>query len=112
MMRRPPRSTLLPYTTLFRSVLGWKPNYRRDPGPGQDAPFSSRYPYYAQMTETILLPAGGKGFTIEGDEVFFNDAATTEIYTLTLHDALPICAGLETQLSPRSGAGPGRAFLV
>src|SRR2546430_12675502 len=23
---------------------------------------------------------------------FFNDTATTEIYTLTLHDALPICA--------------------
>src|SRR5258708_17421869 len=25
---------------------------------------------------------------------FFNDTATTEIYTLSLHDALPICMGL------------------
>src|SRR3712207_7098252 len=25
--------------------------------------------------------------------VFFNDTATTEIYTLSLHDALPICFG-------------------
>src|SRR2546430_17141684 len=25
---------------------------------------------------------------------FFNDTATTEIYTLSLHDALPICSGL------------------
>src|SRR5690349_23749530 len=25
---------------------------------------------------------------------FFNDTATTEIYTLSLHDALPICDGL------------------
>src|SRR3712207_8441854 len=25
--------------------------------------------------------------------VFFNDTATTEIYTLSLHDALPICGG-------------------
>src|SRR5256885_7003274 len=25
---------------------------------------------------------------------FFNDTATTEIYTLSLHDALPICHGL------------------
>src|ERR1035437_937998 len=25
---------------------------------------------------------------------FFNDTATTEIYTLSLHDALPICLGL------------------
>src|SRR3712207_8337060 len=27
---------------------------------------------------------------------FFNDTATTEIYTLSLHDALPILAELET----------------
>src|SRR3712207_8195521 len=26
--------------------------------------------------------------------VFFNDTATTEIYTLSLHDALPICVGV------------------
>src|SRR3712207_7417088 len=28
---------------------------------------------------------------------FFNDTATTEIYTLSLHDALPILAGLDEQ---------------
>src|SRR5574338_1594877 len=27
---------------------------------------------------------------------FFNDTATTEIYTLSLHDALPICPGAYT----------------
>src|SRR3712207_9589226 len=26
---------------------------------------------------------------------FFNDTATTEIYTLSLHDALPICHGAD-----------------
>src|SRR2546422_9043034 len=30
---------------------------------------------------------------------FFNDTATTEIYTLSLHDALPICSELKAQLS-------------
>src|ERR1044071_10216008 len=30
--------------------------------------------------------------------VFFNDAATTEIYTLSLHDALPISIQLEPQV--------------
>src|ERR1039457_5912887 len=29
---------------------------------------------------------------------FFNDTATTEIYTLSLHDALPICSSAETAL--------------
>src|SRR3712207_8448218 len=28
---------------------------------------------------------------------FFNDTATTEIYTLSLHDALPICAEEEEE---------------
>src|SRR2546427_7196277 len=32
---------------------------------------------------------------------FFNDTATTEIYTLSLHDALPICsASKRTHLRP------------
>src|SRR3712207_8681603 len=30
---------------------------------------------------------------------FFNDTATTEIYTLSLHDALPICRGGDDTLS-------------
>ena len=29
---------------------------------------------------------------------FFNDTATTEIYTLSLHDALPICEVVRTAL--------------
>src|SRR5256885_11525837 len=36
---------------------------------------------------------------------FFNDTATTEIYTLSLHDALPISHG-------RARAGPGRARVL
>src|SRR2546429_2014716 len=48
----------------------------------------SRFPcVYAQETLTFLL-------------FFFNDTATTEIYTLSLHDALPISAGPELQPVP------------
>src|SRR6266498_6153674 len=31
---------------------------------------------------------------------FFNDTATTEIYTLSLHDALPICPPLPERVLP------------
>src|SRR5438270_2112495 len=31
---------------------------------------------------------------------FFNDTATTEIYTLSLHDALPICLGFSKVTEP------------
>src|SRR3712207_7496616 len=36
---------------------------------------------------------------------FFNDTATTEIYTLSLHDALPILSVREEALDPQR-AGP------
>src|SRR2546429_9899937 len=39
---------------------------------------------------------------------FFNDTATTEIYTLSLHDALPICHRLRTRAS-RCAASPSSA---
>src|SRR3712207_9047393 len=35
---------------------------------------------------------------------FFNDTATTEIYTLSLHDALPICPDGELDGSGHEGA--------
>src|SRR2546426_739107 len=34
---------------------------------------------------------------------FFNDTATTEIYTLSLHDALPICIGAAVARRPVGG---------
>src|SRR5256885_12425424 len=36
---------------------------------------------------------------------FFNDTATTEIYTLSLHDALPISAAAATAPVPFAAAG-------
>src|SRR3970282_3048801 len=34
----------------------------------------------------------GQAAEMHRSPVFFNDTATTEIYTLSLHDALPICS--------------------
>src|SRR5215203_7554688 len=39
---------------------------------------------------------------------FFNDTATTEIYTLSLHDALPISPGRRHRRRRREGRRPGR----
>src|SRR4029078_13740597 len=41
---------------------------------------------------------------------FFNDTATTEIYTLSLHDALPICLCLDT--TDQEGMGGFVSFGV
>src|SRR5215813_10776336 len=130
MIRRPPRSTLFPYTTLFRSAC-------RDDGrvcrgqsgraPDQTDRKSTRlnsshvrisYAVFClkkkkieivdaslnQMQDQHIIDLG----FVDGlcslmrqdpdvimvdyirDNFFFNNTATTEIYTLSLHDALPI----------------------
>src|ERR1039458_3052452 len=38
---------------------------------------------------------------------FFNDTATTEIYTLSLHDALPICGHVASFVNDGKWIGPG-----
>src|SRR5438093_11601460 len=38
---------------------------------------------------------------------FFNDTATTEIYTLSLHDALPICWLMSSGSEPAARAATG-----
>src|ERR1035441_1704903 len=40
--------------------------------------------------------------------LFFNDTATTEIYTLSLHDALPICLRIAPDPDPCRLGGPTR----
>src|SRR5689334_23800952 len=49
---------------------------------------------------------------------FFNDTATTEIYTLSLHDALPILASRQkdgernTRISTPSRTSPGLSVII
>src|ERR1051325_6160261 len=88
MIRRPPRSTLFPYTTLFRSYLldpSFDSNSANGTGmaPRETAGILSRRA--EEHTPELPSPQG-----ISYVLFFFNDTATTEIYTLSLHDALPI----------------------
>src|SRR3989440_10314330 len=43
---------------------------------------------------------------------FFNDTATTEIYTLSLHDALPICIQMESGKVGRMVRGLAATYAV
>src|SRR5215475_11674356 len=121
MIRRPPRSTLFPYTTLFRSAPRrptcvptierpqWTPRRSEE----HTSELQSREnlvcrlllekkkknttvsPELRQHPSQIAQRYGGGLLVCSGSHIlyffFFNDTATTEIYTLSLHDALPIC---------------------
>src|SRR3989442_1668614 len=139
MIRRPPRSTLFPYTTLFRSLIAcvvsplyeavivWMatafgvkltaqlvetapvvglvlalpsvqleaekvpPLFVKPTVPVRSQAHTAELPSPPPL-EFRLLPTNNKaGMHLPPVVVFFfNDTATTEIYPLSLHDALPI----------------------
>src|SRR3990172_1188695 len=92
MIRRPPRSTLFPYATLFRSGRG---GHHRDELPVFHQ--QGRAGVQGDRKSTRLNSSHGyisyAVFCLKKKKIFiffFNDTATTEIYTLSLRDALPI----------------------
>src|ERR1039457_1024586 len=95
MIRRPPRSTLFPYTTLFRSLLlppdsAWvSPPAHNRCGHG-DRKSTRLNSSHLVISYAVFCLKNRSGFT--ACIFVFNDTATTEIYTLSLHDALPIFA--------------------
>src|SRR5436853_7093740 len=55
---------------------------------------SARVPYFSCLSPSLSLPL----FFL----FFFNDTATTEIYTLSLHDALPISSTSTHESRPKA----------
>src|ERR1051325_6858577 len=116
MIRRPPRSTLFPYTTLFRSV---DIAARQPCGKAAFCPELRLLPAecgcYRSEEHTSELQSP---YVISYAVFFFNDTATTEIYTLSLHDALPICgysrpaALRKSRLLPRTAAFTGGVRML
>src|ERR1039458_1678661 len=138
MIRRPPRSTLFPYTTLFRSVCGagreaggsepgWLKAYvtyrseehtselqslrhlvcrllleKKKQTCVEEGPFDavhlregfalSQPPFCYKCARRFASPKPRTSAppTLFSFNFFLNDTATPEIYTLSLHDALPI----------------------
>src|SRR6185312_13499440 len=121
MIRRPPRSTLFPYTTLFRSRrIGrmhaiMRPvelcaGQRKVRSEEHTSELQSRSELVCRLLLEKKKRGGGRSTTSSPAPLrtawswvsrwsaahrsrlcfFFNDTATTEIYTLSLHDALPI----------------------
>src|SRR2546427_12138563 len=61
MIRRPPRSTLFPYTTLFRSLLGELPRGDQDERTQDVLHTVARQPLQDRQHERRRLPGAGLG---------------------------------------------------
>src|SRR3989304_4688502 len=98
MIRRPPRSTLFPYTTLFRSRAEFlQAAYEGSYTPLERTRTMIRAGELDRKSTRLNSSHGYISYAV----FFFNDTATTEIYPLSLHDALPI----SRRVSPGSVRG-------
>src|SRR3990167_6851179 len=87
MIRRPPRSTLFPYTTLFRSQA----LLELIEGVAIDIQAGFHIPAHGLALDRKSTRLNSSHSQISYSLFFFfNDTAPTEIYSLSLHDALPI----------------------
>src|SRR3990167_2269910 len=87
MIRRPPSSTLFPYTTLFRS---WIPSRVMPSPPSPSSAPRSPLASAENVVDRKSTRLNSSHSQIPYAVFFFNDTPTTELYTLSLHDALPI----------------------
>ena len=62
-------NTGLRTSTIDLAGLGGPVDYTRDKGPDQNAPFAVPYPSFVRSVVTVVLPQGGKGFSVGGDDV-------------------------------------------
>src|SRR3990172_8402366 len=107
MIRRPPRSTLFPYTTLFRSLTAL----------GSGGSNRIRTAILQVLVDMLDFGIDRKSTRLNSSHgyisyslFFFNDTATPEIYTLSLHDALPISDGAGLgRLQPHPHGDPAGA---
>src|ERR1051326_8254259 len=88
MIRRPPRSTLFPYTTLFRSTEAGRQTAEQALKNIRRIQIGDSRGWRSRSEEHTSELQSHSFFSYAA--FFFNDTATTEIYTLSLHDALPI----------------------
>src|ERR1044072_6851636 len=88
MIRRPPISTLFPYTTLFRSTMPREMAALSASGDFTRSAWRPKLSASLDRQSTRLNSSHTDIYRIPSS--FFNDPATTDIYTLSLHDALPI----------------------
>src|SRR2546430_5616526 len=91
MIRRPPRSTLFPYTTLFRSVLV-----------GQDHPSAPGIPTTNFSIGSIIYPTAQPNFNGTLDEVAIYDRKSRRVNISHRHSA---AAGLYLPQAPTDAYG-------
>ncbi len=69
-------------------TVGWRPDFKREPGPNDDAPFATEAPQFFVSRYVVKLPRGGAGFRFTGSDVNQRVSAYELQRTMTLTDGV------------------------
>jgi tetratricopeptide (TPR) repeat protein len=88
-------------------TIKWNPDFTR-PEKFKDIPFALEFPAYLSATETIILPRGGQGFTLDGQD-FVRDVGGAHIERhLSVADGRAVARSrfriLQSELPAKEGA--------
>lgn len=96
---------------LDNDIIDWNFTFERDEDSGAP-PITLPFPVYFEMHETVILPDGGEGFSIAGDDIDEVLAGTQLARTLTLEDGQAVSRLVFRRLQFEISAEQARADLA
>lgn len=97
------------------SVVRWTPDFERSPDPASQVPFMLPFPVYLRLEETVVLPRGGAGFTLDAKPIDDTVAATRIMRAARLEGGKAVAVSSFRRLArelPAAEANAAKAALA
>jgi tetratricopeptide (TPR) repeat protein len=91
------------------SMVHWTPDFERSPGPAANAPFLLSFPVYLRLQETIVLPRGGAGFTIDAKPIDETVLATQVTRKVGIEGGKAVAVSTFRRLAPEVASAEAKA---
>ena len=94
-----------------KDTLEWEPDFEREIAAHRDVPFALTFPMDLAARQTIVLPRGGAGFTVDGKPVEETLAGTSFSRKLSLEGGKVTATSRFRRLAPEIDAAAARAAI-
>ena len=99
---------------LFRfdsDTISWEPDFTRPEGSDHGVPFRVSVPAHIRFSETVILPDGGSGFTLEGEDIDRSVAGVRITRTVSLENGRATALSTFRQLALEISASEAAASV-
>ncbi|HET9638905.1 MAG TPA: DUF3857 domain-containing protein [Allosphingosinicella sp.] len=91
------------------SVVRWTPGFERSPGTAAEVPFLLPFPVYMRLEETVILPRGGDGFTVDAKPLDETVAATRIMRTARIEGGRAVAVSSFRRMARELSAAEAKA---